>query len=139
MKLLVKDRVRPVGDIIYRCFSLAFNCKCISFVRGSLNLGKYGYPVNVSAIIAATDPNKCDTPLLDWCLRRGIGYQKIITRSVSGREKPKRIWTKSSVDVPTDCPLETGLRNTDVDYYCLYGAVRPPTAIHIFTPMLIAA
>ena len=61
MKLLVKDRVRPVGDIIYRCFSLAFNCKYISFVRDGLNLGKYGYSVNVSAIIAATDPNKCDT------------------------------------------------------------------------------
>ena len=27
MKLLVKDRVRPVGDIVYRCLSLAFNCK----------------------------------------------------------------------------------------------------------------
>ena len=64
MKLLVKDRVRVVGDIIYRCFSLAFNCKYISFVREGLNLGRYGYSVNVSAIIAATDPNKCDTPLL---------------------------------------------------------------------------
>ena len=71
MKLLVKDRVRPVGDIIYRCFALAFNCKYISFVRDGLNLGKNGYTVNVSAIIAATDPNKCDTPLLDWCLRKG--------------------------------------------------------------------
>ena len=29
MKLLVKDRVHPVGDIICRCFSLAFNCKYI--------------------------------------------------------------------------------------------------------------
>ena len=28
----------------------------------------------------------------------------------------QRIWTKSSVDVPTDCPLGTGMRNTDVDY-----------------------
>ena len=36
MKLLVKDRVHPVGDIVYRCFSLAFNCKYISFVRGWL-------------------------------------------------------------------------------------------------------
>ena len=71
MKLLVKDRVHPVGDIIYRCFSLAFNCKYISFVREGLNLGRHGYSVNVSAIIAATDPNKCDTPLLDWCLRMG--------------------------------------------------------------------
>ena len=71
MKLLVKDRVRPVGDIIYRCFSLAFNCKYISFVREGLNLARHGYSVNVSAIIAATDPNKCDTPLLDWCLRMG--------------------------------------------------------------------
>ena len=71
MKLLVKDRVHPVGDIIFRCFSLAFNCKYISFVRDGLNLGKYGYAVNVSAIIAAIDPNKCDTPLLDWCLRKG--------------------------------------------------------------------
>ena len=33
MKLLVKDRVRPVDDIVYRCFSLAFNCKYISFAR----------------------------------------------------------------------------------------------------------
>ena len=33
MKLLVKDRVHPVGDIIFRCFALAFNCKYISFVR----------------------------------------------------------------------------------------------------------
>ena len=49
MKLLVKDRVHPVGDIIYRCFSLAFNCKYISFVRDGLNLGKYGYSVNVSS------------------------------------------------------------------------------------------
>ena len=64
LKLLVKDRVRPVGDI-YRCFSLAFNCKFFSFVREGLNLGRYGYSVNVGAIIAATDPNKCDTPLLD--------------------------------------------------------------------------
>ena len=71
MKLLVKDRVHPVGDIIYRCFSLAFNCQYISFVREGLNLGRYGYSVKVSAIIAATDPNKCDTPLLDWCLRMG--------------------------------------------------------------------
>ena len=68
----------------------------ISFVREGLNLGRHGYSVNVSAIIAATDPNKCDTPLLDWCLRMG---HWIIARSVSGREKPKRIWTKSSVDV----------------------------------------
>ena len=52
MKLLVKDRVRPVGDIIFRCFSLAFNCKYISFVRDGLNLGKHGYTVNVSAIIS---------------------------------------------------------------------------------------
>ena len=29
MKLLVKDRIHPVGDIVYRCFSLAFNCKYI--------------------------------------------------------------------------------------------------------------
>ena len=29
MKLLVKDRVHPVGDIIFRCFALAFNCKYI--------------------------------------------------------------------------------------------------------------
>ena len=71
MKLLVKDRVHPVGDIIFRCFALAFNCKYISFVRDGLNLGKYGYAVNVSAIISAVDPNKCDTPLLDWCLRQG--------------------------------------------------------------------
>ena len=71
MKLLVKDRVHPVGDIIFRCFSLAFDCKYISFVRDGLNLGKYGYTVNVSAIISAIDPNKCDTPLLDWCLRKG--------------------------------------------------------------------
>ena len=71
MKLLVKDRVHPVGDIIFRCFALAFNCKYISFVRDGLNLGKYGYAVNVSAIISAVDPNKCDTPLLDWCLRKG--------------------------------------------------------------------
>ena len=27
MKLLVKDRVHPVGDIIFRCFALAFNCR----------------------------------------------------------------------------------------------------------------
>ena len=71
MKLLVKDRVHPVGDIIFRCFALAFNCKYISFVRDGLNLGKYGYAVNVNAIISAVDPNKCDTPLLDWCLRQG--------------------------------------------------------------------
>ena len=70
MKLLVKDRVHPVGDIIFRCFALAFNCKYISFVRDGLNLGKNGYTVNVSAIISAIDPNKCDTPLLDWCLRK---------------------------------------------------------------------
>ena len=31
------------------------------------------------------------------------------------------------------------MRNADVDYYCLCDVVRPPTAIHIFTPMLIAA
>ena len=71
MKLLVKDRIHPAGDIVYRCFSLAFNCKYISFVREGLNLGRYGHSVNVSAIIAATDWNKCDAPLLDWCLRKG--------------------------------------------------------------------
>ena len=76
MKLLVKDRVHPVGDIIFRCFSLAFNCKYISFVRGGLNLGKNGYTVNVSAIISAIDPNKCDTPLLDRCLRKGHWSQQ---------------------------------------------------------------
>ena len=38
MKLLVKDRIHPVGDIVYRCFSLAFNCKYISFKRAGLNL-----------------------------------------------------------------------------------------------------
>ena len=27
MKLLVSERKHPVGDIVYRCFSLAFNCK----------------------------------------------------------------------------------------------------------------
>ena len=48
MKLLVKDRVHPVGDIVYRCFSLAFNCNYISFVREGLNLGRHGYLVNVS-------------------------------------------------------------------------------------------
>ena len=63
MKLLVKDHVHPVGDIIYRCFSLAFNCTYMSFVREGLNLGRHGCSVNV--------PNKCDTPLLDWCLRMG--------------------------------------------------------------------
>ena len=51
--------------------SLSCNCKYISFVRDGLNLGKNGYTVNVSAIISAIDPNKCDTPLLDWCLRKG--------------------------------------------------------------------
>ena len=71
MKLLVKDRIHPVGDIVYRGFSLAFNRKYISFTRAGLNLGRYGYSVNMSAIIAATDPNKCDAPLLDWCLRKG--------------------------------------------------------------------
>ena len=72
MKLLVKDRVHPVGDIIFRCFALAFNCKYISFVRDGLNLGKNGYTVNVRAIISAVDPNKCDAPLLDWCLRKAL-------------------------------------------------------------------
>ena len=60
MKLLVSERRHPVGDIVYRCFSLAFNCKYISFARTGLNLGRHGYVVNVSAIIAATDPGKCD-------------------------------------------------------------------------------
>ena len=58
-------------DIVYRCFSLAFNCKYISFARTGLNLGRHGYVVNVSAIIANTDPGKCDGPLLDWCIRKG--------------------------------------------------------------------
>ena len=71
MKLLVSERKHPVGDIVYRCFSLAFNCKYISFARAGLNLGGHGYVVNVSAIIAATDPGKCDGPLLDWCVRKG--------------------------------------------------------------------
>ena len=38
-------------------------------MRDDLSLGKYGYSIFVSAIIV--DPNKCDTPLLDWCLRMG--------------------------------------------------------------------
>ena len=71
MKLLVKERTHPAGDIVYRCFSLAFNCKYISFARAGLNLGKHGYVVNVSAIVAATDPGKCDAPLPDCCIRKG--------------------------------------------------------------------
>ena len=71
MKLLVSERKHPVGDIVYRCFSLAFNCKYISFERTGLNLGRHGYVVDVSAIIAATDPGKCDGPLLDLCIRKG--------------------------------------------------------------------
>ena len=71
MKLLVSERKHPVGDIVYRCFSLAFNCKYISFARTGLNLGKHGCEVDVSAIIAATDPGKCDGPLLHWCVRKG--------------------------------------------------------------------
>ena len=134
MKLLVKDRVRPVGDIVYRCFSLAFNCKYISFVREGLNLGRHGYSVNVSAIIAATDPNKCDTPLLDCCLRMGHWIpEDHHKKCVRAREAQKNL------NVPTDCPLGTGMRNADVDCYCLCGAVRTPTALHIFTPILIAA
>ena len=70
MKLLVSERRHPAGDIVYRFFSLAF-CKYISFERTGLNLGKHGYVVDVSAIIAATDPGKCDGPLLDWCVRKG--------------------------------------------------------------------
>ena len=71
MKLLVSERKHPVGDIVYRCFSLAFNCKYISFARTRLNFGKHGYKVDVSAIIAVTDPGKCDGPLLHWCVRKG--------------------------------------------------------------------
>ena len=71
MKLLVSERRHPVGDIVYRCCSLAFNCKYISFARTGLNLGRHGCVVDVSAIIAATDPGKCDGPLLDWCIRKG--------------------------------------------------------------------
>ena len=71
MKLLVSERMHPVRGIVYRCFSLTFNCKYISFARTGLNLGRRGYVVDVSAIIAATDPGKCDGPLLDWCVRKG--------------------------------------------------------------------
>ena len=92
MKLLVKDRVHPVGDIIFRCFALAFNCKYISFVRDGLNLGKYGYAVNVSAIISAVDPNKCDTPLLDWCLRQGHWLPEDYSKKcVRAREAQKNL------------------------------------------------
>ena len=90
MKLLVKDRIHPVGDIVYRCFSLAFNCKYISFTRAGLNLGRHSCSVNASAIIAATDPNKCDAPLLDWCLlRRASQEVRPGTRSPTfGRRVP---------------------------------------------------
>ena len=71
MKLLVSERKHPAGDIVYRCCSLAFNYKHISFARTGLNFGKHGYEVDVSAIVAATDPGKCDGPLLHWCVRKG--------------------------------------------------------------------
>ena len=70
MRSLVSERKHPVGDIVYRCFFLAFSCKCLSFARTRLNLGRHGYEVDVSAIIAATDPGKCDGPL-HWCVRKG--------------------------------------------------------------------
>ena len=130
MKLLVKDRVHPVGDIIYRCFSLAFTCNFYIVRKGWLEpwqiwlFGKCEPLLQPLIRINAT--HLCWIGASEW----GIGYQKIITRSVSGREKPKRIWTKSSVDVPADCPLETGMRNADVDCGTMWASPHPLLASH---------
>ena len=123
MKLLVSERKHPVGDIVYQCFSLALNCKYISFARTGLNLVKHGYEVDVSAIIAATDPGKCDGPLLHWCVRKGHWladehYKKYI------RATPNATWTKNSVVVSLDWPLWTDLCDAEVDHRCIYGMVR---------------
>ena len=124
MKLLVSERRHPVGDIVYRCFSLAFNCKYISFARTGLNLGRHGYVVNVSAIIAATDPGKCDGPLLDWCIRKGHWladehYKKYARAREAQRnldEEFRRRITKMAMWA-------------QVEQHCIYGMVRarPPS------------
>ena len=124
MKLLVSERRHPVGDIVYRCFSLAFNCKYISFARTGLNLGRHGYVVNVSAIIAATDRASATDPCLIGASGKDIGLQKSITRSMSEHEKPNTIWTRNSVDASPSWPLLADLCDAEVDQRCIYGMVR---------------
>ena len=106
MRLLVSERKHSGWDIVYRCFALAFNCKCLSFARTELNLGKHGYEVDVSAIIAATDPGKCDGPFTGVS-RKGIGLQPSTTRSTSKPGMVNRTWTMNSVDVSLDLPWWT--------------------------------
>ena len=43
---------------------------------------------------------------------RGLG-RRLLCRS--GHEKPRRTWTRSSVDVPIGCPLGTGMLREDDD------------------------
>ena len=128
MKLLVSDRKHPVGDIVYRCFSLAFNCKHISFARAGLNLGRHGYVVNVNAIIAATDPGKCDGPLLG-ASGRDIGLRTSTIRSMPEHETPNTTWTKNSVDVSLGWPLWIDLCDAEVDHCCVlrHGAGQTPS------------
>ena len=108
----------------------AFNCKYISFVRDGLNLGKNGYTVNVSVIISAIDPNKCVFFCWIGACGKGTGCQRITTRSVSGHEKPRRTWTRSSVDALTGCPLGTGMRREDVDCGTMWVSPHPLLASH---------
>ena len=128
-QLLVSDRKHPVGDIVYRCFSLAFNCKYISFARTGPNLGRHGYVVNVSAIIAATDPGKCDGHLLDWCIRKGHCLRTSATRSMPEHETPNTTWTKNSVDVSLGWPLWIDLCDAELDHRCVLrpGAGQTPS------------
>ena len=104
MKLLVSERRHPVGDIVYRCFSLAFNCKYISFARTGLNLGRHGYVVNVSAIIAPqTRANVTDLCSIG-ASGRDIGLRTSATRSMPEHETPNTTWTRNSVDVSQRWP-----------------------------------
>ena len=97
------------GEIVYRCFSLAFNCKYISFARTGLNLGKHGYGVDMSAIFAATDPGKCDGPLLHWCVRKGHWLADEHYKKYIRARTPNTTWTKNSVVVSLDWPSWTDL------------------------------
>ena len=107
MKLLVSERKHPVEDIVYRCFSLAFNCKYLSFARTGLNI-----------------PGKCDGRCFTGASRKDIGLRTSATRSMSEPGTPNTTWTKNSVVVSPGWPLWTDLCDVEVDHRCFYGMVR---------------
>ena len=100
-------------------------------MRDGLNLGKYGYSVNVSAIIAAIDPNKCDTPLLDWCLRKGHWTPEDHNKKcVRAREAQKNLDEEFRRRTRRLSIKKTGMRDADVVCGTMWVSPHPLLASH---------